>query len=364
MKKLILYVKRISRQIFIKIIYKNIVENFINQNSFKILWLYRLNISTKEFLIELFKLFLNRRFYLQNLNQLKNDSKDKIFIIKRTPPGAGLFSNYMLILEHFVMNPNRNYLIDWQNFKTEYNEKKAINGTKNAFEYYWNQPLDKSLKKVYRSKNYYITPDRPDEKKLNFYDLDTLLDEECLNKFYLSSQRIQLNQTTQSHINNIYKSLLENKITLGIQHRSTDYEILKPKDHYIQPTIDELVEQAQILYETKNFEQIFISSDDKKAIDEFIIKINIDVPVKFTNRSLINSEENPREYNNNSKIIAKSKANRKNDKYLFGLEYLTDIYLLSKSNYFIGGFNSGTAAIIVLNNKNFDYQYIFNLGKY
>tara|TARA_B100000427_G_C15518280_1_gene599165 strand:- start:233 stop:1288 length:1056 start_codon:yes stop_codon:yes gene_type:complete len=347
-----------------KNIKKNFNENFINKNSLKILLIYRRNISNFSFLKEILKIFINKRFDLNKLIQEPNNSKEKVIIIKRTPPGAGLFSNYMLILEHLFLNPNEKYLIDWKYFKTHYNEKKAILGTTNAFEYYWNQPSEYDLDYVYKKMEYYISDDRCDEESFNFYDIETLLDKINLKKMHAASKTIMLNDFTQNYVEKIYKSLINNKETLGVFHRSTDYIKIKPKDHYIQPTIDQLVEKTKEFYNTKEFEQIFISSDDNAYIEDFKSKINLDLDIVNAERSLINNTKNRRSYDKKSEFITKTKANRENDIYLFGLEYLTDVYLLSKCKYFIGGFTSGTAAMFVMNNNSFEDKFLFDLGRY
>ena len=47
--------------------------------------------------------------------------------------------------------------------------------------------------------------------------------------------------------------VIKNIDTLGVFHRSTDYVKIKPKDHYIQPTIDQLIAKTQEFYNSKKF---------------------------------------------------------------------------------------------------------------
>ena len=63
--------------------------------------------------------------------------KNKIFYIIRRSPGAGLFSNVIYVLNQIKIAELNNFIpiIDMQNFTTIYNEK--INGTFNAWEYYF-----------------------------------------------------------------------------------------------------------------------------------------------------------------------------------------------------------------------------------
>ena len=347
-----------------KIAKKNFHENFIIKNSIKILLIYRKNIGNYSFIKEVIKILINKRFNMDKLIQKSKNSNDNVLILKRTPPGAGLFSNYMLILEHLWLNPNQQYLIDWENFKTHYNEKQKVLGTKNAFEYYWKQPSNYDLDFVYKNMNYLISDDRYDEEIFNFYDIATLFESDHIKQLNKASKLIPLNKTSQNYLENKYQTIIKNIDTLGIFHRSTDYVKIKPKDHYIQPTIDELIDKTHEFHKSKKFNQIFISSDDSSAIEDFKYKLNLDLNIVHAERSLVNSDKNERKYDKKSAFITKTKANRQNDTYLFGLEYLTDIYLLSQCKYFIGGFTSGTAAMFVLNNNRFDDKFIFDLGRY
>lgn len=347
-----------------KITKTNFHENFIVKNSLKILLIYRKNIGNYSFIKEVIKILINKRFNMNKLIQKSKISNDDVLILKRTPPGAGLFSNYMLILEHLCFNANKKYLVDWQNFKTHYNEKNKVLGTKNAFEYYWEQPSNYDLDFVYKNMRYLICDDRYDEEIFNFYDIETLFERDNIKQLNIASKLIPLNKTTQNYLDNEYSSIIKNIDTLGIFHRSTDYVKIKPKDHYIQPTIDQLIAKTQEFYKSKKFDQIFISSDDNSAIEDFKEKINLDLNIVHAERSLVNSDKNERTYDKKTVFITKTKANRQNDTYLFGLEYLTDIYLLSQCKYFIGGFTSGTAAMFVLNNNKFEDKFIFDLGRY
>ena len=251
-----------------------------------------------------------------------------------------------------------------ENFKTFYNEKKPILGTKNAFEYFWQQPFESSLNHIYRKRDYYITSDRAGYDSFNFNELSTMLDTENIKRLHECTLKIPLNKYTENHVNDAFNNYLKGKSTLGVSHRSTDYTNLKEHGHYIQPTVKDLILEVRKLYKLEQFEQIFISSDDYLKIEEFKKNIGIDVPVVSSERSLVNSNFYVRKYNQNEDLITETSAERENDLYLFGLEYLTDIYLLSKCDYFIGGFTSGSAAILVLNNNKFKYKYLFDYGRY
>ena len=59
-------------------------------------------------------------------------------------------------------------VIDMENYKTIYNERKKIFKTNNAWEYYFDKVSDFQLKEVYESKKVIITSD----KFFNFFEYD------------------------------------------------------------------------------------------------------------------------------------------------------------------------------------------------
>jgi hypothetical protein len=77
------------------------------------------------------------------------------YVIRRPEPGAGLFSNFHWALGHIIYAQKEKYIpiVDMKNYKTYYNEIESINGSKNAWEYYFEQPSSYTLEQVYKSKN-------------------------------------------------------------------------------------------------------------------------------------------------------------------------------------------------------------------
>ena len=88
-------------------------------------------------------------------------NEDKIFYVIKRSPGTGLFSNVTFVLNHLRICKKNKFIpiIDMENFKTIYNEKKKIKNTYNAWEYYFSKLNNFSLEEVYKSKNVLITSD-------------------------------------------------------------------------------------------------------------------------------------------------------------------------------------------------------------
>lgn len=81
---------------------------------------------------------------------------DKIFyVIWRDKFGSGFFSNFTQVISHIMLAEQHGWIpvVDYQNFKTIYTEKEPVNGTCNAWEYYFKQVSPYSLEEVYSSRN-------------------------------------------------------------------------------------------------------------------------------------------------------------------------------------------------------------------
>jgi hypothetical protein len=58
----------------------------------------------------------------------KNEFSNKYYIIRRTPLGAGLYSNFHYVLTHIIYALKNKYIpvVDMQNYKTYFNEDYPI----------------------------------------------------------------------------------------------------------------------------------------------------------------------------------------------------------------------------------------------
>ena len=68
--------------------------------------------------------------------------------------------------------------------------------------------------------------------------------------------------------------------------------------------------------------------------------------------------------NTGNKFLVQIHNDRKNDRYLRGIEYLTALILLSKTNYLVSGQNGGLDGVLLLKDGDFKEMYIFDKGKY
>lgn len=92
-----------------------------------------------------------------------DENPDKTFyVIWLERGGSGFFSNVFSVLCHISIAERLGMtpVVDFQNYKTLYNETVQINNTSNAWEYYFQPVSDVQLSDVYRSKNVFFSSGR------------------------------------------------------------------------------------------------------------------------------------------------------------------------------------------------------------
>lgn len=299
--------------------------------------------------------------YLQNHKKDKIESygdknPDKIFYVIH-PEGdekVGLFAYVTIVLGHIRYARKKGYIpiVDMKNYPNTYlaTNKMFID---NAWEYYFEQPDKYTLEEVYSSKNVilstgapYCWPDASTgfcfNKSLRNYWKKIVLDSIAVKENILEEVKHQ-------------KDLLfgKDEKILAVKCRGTDYLKLKPKWHPRQPEPEMVIEKAREILNQKKCNRIFLSTEDKSILELF---------QKEFGELVITNEQVRYDYEGDGYISA-LKSDREDDAYLQGYEYLITTLLLAECDCFIGGRNGGTVAALLFS-KNYDYQYIWNLGRY
>jgi hypothetical protein len=282
---------------------------------------------------------------------------DKTFYIIRRDPHAkaGLFSNYHVVLANIIYAINNNYIpvVDMLNYRTNYNEKNPINGTQNAWEYYFQQPTEYNFDDVYKSKNVILSSMNSPEKHTDVYNPNS---EKIVFYYSFISKYMKFRPDVIEIAEKKKEIIFMNKQNiLGVFSRGSDYRNLCPPDHPIVPTLALLVEKTKQLFKEWNMSYIFLSSEEEYVVDEFR-KI-------FGEIVIVNDRNRLFDYDINL-TVSEIGYNRENDKYKRGLEYIIDIILLSQCDSLICPMVNGAVVARELNHNKYIHQYIFDLGTY
>ena len=284
------------------------------------------------------------------------------FYIIRRAKGAGLLSDFNFVLGHLMYAETKGYkaVVDMQNYPNYYKEKKPINGTKNAWEYYFKQPMGFNLSDVKNAKNVILSDGAP---KLDLFDygLHYIAKQNKTVIFNVSefiNKYIIVNSEINKEIDEFCSDKFDNKSILGVQYRGTDYQQTAPSGHQIQPSLDTVIEKIEKLKKVWNVGKIFFISEEKEATQKIINYFNDGDKEKM----VITMDKALIENYDGVTATPNWKFKRKNNNYFSGLEYLKEVLILSRCNYLIGGATNGVATALHFNNSQYKDFYIFDLG--
>jgi hypothetical protein len=239
-----------------------------------------------------------------------------------------------------------------RNYLTFFNEQKAINGTFNAWEYYFRQPTEYSLEDAYNGKNVILS------RGIYFHNIVPYgcFDPKKINFFHeVIQDYIHFNEKTLALINTKKQELFGKKRNiLGVHSRGTDYRTYLAKGHNKVAELDDLINQTIRLFNDWEMEWVYLASEETIAVDKFY-KV-------FKEKLLVTNSKRINEYNQEMGSSSEINFKREYDNYLKGLECLIDIYLLSECDTIICSKVNGAQAAFEFNGNKYQNKYIFELG--
>lgn len=284
------------------------------------------------------------------------------YVIRRTPPGAGLFSNYLLVLMHlkYAELNSLTPIIDYKNYSNYYSGK-SNSTSENYWDNYWDQPTEYNLDEVYKSSNVILSSANISkllEKNYGYYDLNSkkfLENKRQINDFNGISNSIKLRRSVKEKVNNDLKSIFASKQNiLGISLRGTDYlNTNLAKGHYKPLNIDEAILLTEKKLVEWKMDYVFVCTEVKEYIELFVERFG--EKALFLKRQRFSNSQS-------EKFITQYRFRRNNDSFETGLEYLREVYLFSKCDSIIGTVSGGFNSAIILNDKKFQNFKIMDKG--
>lgn len=323
--------------------------------------------------VALKRVCLRRELFTKGCQKRKcfgNKNKDKTFFVIRpyyfmeanelATTVSNLLFHYYRSLQHLTYAVNNGYIpiIDWRNYGTfPHQEEMPINGTTDCWEYYWKQPSDYTLEEVYQSKNVILS----DQNTRNYGYIPEVQFKSPFNNY---AKRLAINCPKYSELfefNDITKTYFEKRINenfpeegriLGVCVRAMSYGSAVVKNHPIQPDMEQLKVLINQKMEEWELDYCFVTCESQLVIDElkdcFEDKLIFLPRKRYTYKPT--SEDN---------VLYED-----GQKYQTNLDYLTEMYMLSKCTCIIGGMNSGMRASIIWNKNNYENMYIFDRGNW
>jgi len=265
---------------------------------------------------------------------------DQYFYVIQRSPGAGFFANFTYVLHHLKIAEHLGMIpvVDFKCFPTLYNEKNAINGTENAWEYYFDQVSPYTLEEVYSSRNIAVSD--------GFWYLSVMPkyiteDSELIDIF---EKYIRIKPEITALCDSYIKDYFCNEKVLGVHFRGQ--EMRTAARHPFPPTKKQMLGKINELVALNGYTRVFVSTESLDYL-RFLEK-NLDNLVCFDSyRSNKNSYlESPRPFH----------------RYLLGRDILIDALLLSKAEALVCGSSMVSEMAIFLAGKKESYQYRIDNG--
>ena len=239
---------------------------------------------------------------------------DKIFyVIWRDRLGSGFFSNFTQVISHMMLAERHGWIpvVDYLNFRTIYNEPEPVNGTCNAWEYYFRQISPYTLDEVYSSRNVLFAEGNtyPSLFCRNNREYREFLDQKIQLQDWIADEFLK------------YKKLLDASFVLGIHFRGK--EMNTTPGHPFAPTVRQMQTQTDFILEQYPVDKIFFSSEEKDYLDLFV--------KRYGDRLIYLSAFRV------SKINAYNMNPRPHHRYLLGKEALLDSLMLSSCDILLCG---------------------------
>lgn len=274
----------------------------------------------------------NTDLFRQKARHLGTLNQDKIiYYIEEDNENFGFFAMYRAWLEYLYFADVCGYIpvvCAGENFL--YKEKALIHGTGNPFEYYFEQPAAISVYNAKKSSKV-IVSDLLHRQMVELIFTGKYNNYKCNKRYiremsYIVKKYIRFNQPTWKYISEGIKKInfAAEKI-LGIHIRGTDFRA-RYDNHPIYLEEKDCFKAIDPMLEKGVYSKLFIATDDNRILKSFINRYG---------EKLCYYEDVERGSKNQS--VAFSIKNRKNHKYLLGLEVLRDMYSLSMCSGLIAG---------------------------
>lgn len=312
--------------------------------------------------------FKNLFYTIQNRETIKHfgssNPDKKIYVIRcindksrfYIGPVHNLLANYFYVLTHIHYAHENGYIpvIDQQNYPVYNSLEKPVNGTMNAWEYFWEQPGDISLAEAYKSKNVILSKRKWFYQWDMGYDAAKYRDAAVINDLHRLT--VKLNKATQEYVQQRYNELLEDQgRVLGVCFRygghsknCTDHG----NGHPIQPEIRELAEIVKQRMSEWHMDKVFFTSDSIESVDFF--------KQEFGNKIIIMPRIREKE---GQQVKMKDSAMYcENNIFNTTIDYLSEMELLARCDALIGSITSGLRYAIVKNNMNYNHCEILERG--
>lgn len=253
----------------------------------------------------------------ENLIGLKRDVKKKkklkYYIIRRSP-GAGLFSNFIYVLNHLKIADSCGYIpiVDMENHITIYNEKVKVLDTKNSWNYFFGNKIKVDLRKIYKENSYILTSNK--FSKYFSHEINNDKFRSLFNRYFF------LKKNYTKFVNEFVRENFKNEKVIAVHLRGTSYKT--SANHPLPVTIKQSLHLINDFIERYNYSKIFLCTEDLAYFNS--------VKKRF-GKKVLYLDQTYRSFKDDAFSVYPRSFHR----YKLGKEILVESLLISKCNSFL-----------------------------
>lgn len=280
----------------------------------------------------------------------------KILLIRENGKGWGFFAEFRAMLAKMVFAEKFGLVpyVEWGK-QFLYSEKEPVDGTENAFEYYFRQPYDLTKQDILSDS--YVTESKSAqgviierEYKRDTYEMTSEYQTKLAEMYH---RYIRLNEKTKISIQADLKNIFDGSKVLGVHFRGTDYKA-GYQNHPVAVQLDQTIEQVKKCLKENTFQKIFLATDEKSAVERFEAEFPGQV---FCFRDVYRGEGNT--------SVAFSQSDRPQHHYRLGYEVFRDMYALASCDGLVAGLSQVVNCARIVkesNGQQYDTLCIINNG--
>lgn len=268
------------------------------------------------------------------------------YIIYRNPPGWGFWSNFTIVLQALDYADLNDFapVVDMERHITRYNEDDdSALGTKNAWEYYFEQPAGLSVAEALR-----LDPNPPDNQSRDFGRFIHVQNIEppsdvLARARQLVARYVRIKPNVLAEADSILQPGVHSDI-LGIHVRGTDMRKANATGHVVPATDDAYLEQALALDRKHSFSRIFLACDEIETVSLFTEHFGERLMTSKAHRT---SAAAPVSLDYQWLFRPQRQLHR----YLLGLEVLVDTLLLARCGHLLCGISNVSHCAMYFSNE-------------
>lgn len=297
------------------------------------------------------KQFILSKCRIYGISPVNMFKKHRYYIIRRKPPGAGFFSNYIYVLTHILYAEDKGWapVVDMARFKTLYSEPDLYHGTDNAWEYYYHQPDDALVKEAYQSHNYIISDftQKDDYYPYNEENDQFVVIPDRFERMLKAAEKVELKPYIQDMLQQKYTEHFAGNTVLAVHYRGTDRHTYH-RGHYYTPELLKYLDVTQAMLDKHpDINRIFLCTDEEDATKVF----NERFPgMVFWNKAT-------RGTTGSVTGVHLEKNSQPGHHYNLGIEVIMDAYLMATCDYLIHSHSNVTSASVLFNKNQYKDRY-------